>query len=184
MINKIEEAFAHLQEQIGALKGSKGSSDHGWWSGEATYDLEALDAEAMGVMSTRKPDMVINRPGRSYLERWIERRDKELSLFLHRFRGSDPSDPHDHPADSISLCLWGEMKEQVFDSEGNLEFELPIIPGRIVCRTANLLHRLAVEPGKECLTLFVFNERTKPWGFKKNGEWIEHAEYKKMEGIK
>lgn len=182
MIDNLNDAFAHLQEQMDTATSGRGSSSHGYWNGERIYELPELTDEAVFVMQSRKPDFVVQRPGVSYLERWIERRDDELSLFIHRFSGSDPSDPHDHPADSVSLCLEGEMLEQVFREGGELDFELPIYPGRVVVRRSTLLHRLELEPGAECTTLFVFRERTKPWGFVQDGEWIEHEEYKKREG--
>lgn len=84
-----------------------------------------------------------------------------FALYLHKFKASDPDcGYHDHPWDwAWSLVLSGRYVES---KPGGYRLRRPFSLGRL---TGDTLHRVVLDEGAECWTLFCHGRRTKGWGF-------------------
>ena len=93
-----------------------------------------------------------------------------FELVIHRFVASDPDRGfHDHPwFAGCSLILAGSYDELLVDSKDSTPSE------RLRCRREALscncinprsFHRVLIEPGSDCWTLFLMAPRFKTWGF-------------------
>ena len=103
--------------------------------------------------------------GDDYLHRWyVLPRNPWLNVYLHRYFGPDKgTDPHDHPWDSISLCLRGSYVEELQHLGGWVHRVRG--PASVVFRKAESLHRIVtVAPGKTW-TLFSTRHKRRKWGF-------------------
>lgn len=110
--------------------------------------------------ASRPHDFAVGPAGNPYMLRWfITPRGDEGGIYLHRFLHDDEDRAfHDHPWDSISLMLSGEIRELRPDAEPAL-----YRPGDVIVRKAPYPHRLQViEPG---YTLFIMGPRIREWGF-------------------
>lgn len=119
-----------------------------------------------------EPDVII---GRGYLHRWyLTSRTDGPNLYLHRFLGSDDDRAlHDHPWESKSIVIAGEMIEHV--GRPGVEFvgwtqQRRYTAGAMVERTAETPHRIEIPEAGECWTLFVTGPKRREWGF-----WCEHG---------
>ncbi len=120
----------------------------------------------------------------NYLERYFVFSRLGITIYLHRFVGSDP-DPgihHNHPfAWSYTIGLAGWYEEERYTDlyvwSSPLLMDPIILTGkrpRIVrsCMKAwrvrsicNAVHRVNLVPGSDCWTLFVHGPWCRPWGF-------------------
>lgn len=99
-------------------------------------------------------------------------RDLPFNLMLHKICQSDPDDLHDHPWWYATLILKGGYWE--ITPQGRFWRG----PGHFRIRRPQDLHRLEVAEGTgSCWTLFCRGGKVQPWGFVKQGEWIEHKQY-------
>lgn len=115
-----------------------------------------------------EPDVDI---GPGYLHRWfLLPRNRFFNIYLHRFLAPDRGDLHDHPWDSVSLCLKGAMREQTL---GGYNF---IRPGTVVFRRSSALHRIDFVAGT-CWTILVTGPRKREWGFLAGNRWIPWHRY-------
>jgi len=127
-------------------------------------------------------DRVNNEP---YLERYylfLKDRDTfPFNIFLHKFLRSDPDDLHDHPWPYATVILKGGYWEwtPVFDAEGRKLTEVAKwrAPGHVRFNSATSLHRIELDPGVECWTLFMPGAKTREWGFVQSGIWQQWEQY-------
>ena len=108
----------------------------------------------------RKPDFTIGPAGSPYMFRWhLLPRDKQFNVYLHKIVGNDDDRAlHDHPWDSFSLMLAGELLEYTPDGSRFLQ------RGDVLERAAGDAHRLELVEGP-AWTLFVTGPRIREWGF-------------------
>ena len=129
-------------------------------------------------------DRVNNEP---YLERYYlflkERERFPFNVFLHKFLKGDPDDVHDHPWPYATLILKGGYYEWVpeFNSLGHKIGEIRHWrgPGHFRVCSANSYHRVELETGVDCWTLFMPGPHCREWGFLVNNKWIQHEQYLK-----
>lgn len=138
-----------------------------------------------------------------YLERYYlflkDRKKFPFNAFLHKFLRSDPDDLHDHPWPYFTLILKGGYWEwiPIYKQFTDLpEFYHPTTkdivgekkvwrgPGHFRICSANSYHRIEVEPGVDCWTLFMPGPQKREWGFltHKNWDfrtfkWVKHDNY-------
>jgi hypothetical protein len=127
-------------------------------------------------------DRVNNEP---YLERYYllfkDRDTFPFNIFLHKFLRSDPDDLHDHPWPYATVILKGGYWEwtPVFDEHGRKLAEVAKwrAPGHFRINSATSLHRIELDPGVECWTLFMPGPKTREWGFVRSGVWQQWQQY-------
>ena len=127
-------------------------------------------------------DRINDKP---YLERYYlflkERKNFPFNIFLHKFLRSDPDTPHDHPWPYATLILKGGYNEWIptFDSNGKQTGEIRYWrgSGHFRISSANSFHRIELEPGITCWTLFMPGPHKRDWGFLVDNNWIQHEEY-------
>ena len=113
--------------------------------------------------------------------------NSQMNLYLHIFLGSDDGRGlHDHPWESVSLCIFGRMSEimpapsTLANTEdggvpGKLRRERIIQPGSVRFRRAGHIHRLELRSTR-AVTLFLTGPRRRMWGFWIDGKWVSGAE--------
>ena len=122
-----------------------------------------------------------------YLERYYlflkEREHFPFNIFLHKFLKGDPDDVHDHPWPYATQILRGGYYEWVpeFNSLGHKIGEIRHWrgPGHFRVCSANSYHRVELEAGVDCWTLFMPGPHRREWGFLVNDQWIQHEQYLK-----
>ena len=127
-------------------------------------------------------DRVEDRP---YLERYylfLKDRDSfPFNVFLHKFLKSDGDDPHDHPWSYATLILRGGYWEWIplFDKQGRMMTETAVWRGAGSFRisSARSFHRIELEPGVECWTLFMPGIKSRDWGFWVRNQWVQWEQY-------
>lgn len=160
--------------------------------------LEKLDRKRVIMDRESKEPYLI----RYYL--FLKDRDTfPFNIFLHKFLRSDPDMPHNHPWPYFTIILKGGYWEWIpifgFDENsmddmlaGPDKDEMNIIgekrvwrgPGHFRVCPANSYHRIEVEPGVDCWTLFMPGKKTQDWGFLthknwdwKTVKWVQHEKY-------
>jgi hypothetical protein len=101
-----------------------------------------------------------------------------FNLQINCFNRKD-TDPweHDHPGQSISLCLWGKARE-TGEIDGK-RFDRVIGPGRIVHRPARFIHQ--VNPlTKHFITFIAMFGPWQSWGFYTDKGRIDYIEAGKI----
>lgn len=127
-------------------------------------------------------DRVNNEP---YLERYYlflkDRKHFPFNVFLHKFLKSDPDDLHDHPWPYFTVILKGGYWEWVpeYDAAGRKIAEIAKwrAPGHFRLCNSKSLHRIELDPGIECWTLFMPGPQQRDWGFTTRKGWIQHEKY-------
>lgn len=126
-------------------------------------------------------DRVSNEP---YLERYyVFLKDRKLfpfNIFIHKFLKSDPDDVHDHPWPYATLILKGGYWEYtpVFSFGVKIAEEKHWRgPGHFRICSASSYHRIELEPGVECWTMFMPGPQQREWGFLVNNRWIKYDQY-------
>jgi hypothetical protein len=123
--------------------------------------------------------------GEPYLERYYiflkDRKSFPFNIFLHKFLKGDPADVHDHPWSYRTFILWGGYWEwtPIFNELGKMTGEQRKWCGAGHTRqcTANTYHRIELESGVPCWTLFMPGRKEREWGFLANNSWIPHEQY-------
>jgi hypothetical protein len=117
-------------------------------------------------------DRVSDQP---YLERYYiflkDRKRFPFNIFLHKFLCSDPDDLHDHPWAYCTLILKGGYWETT--PEGRFWRGA----GHFRRCQANSLHRIELEPGVTCWTLFMPGQHKREWGFETDAGWLQWERY-------
>lgn len=133
----------------------------------------------------REPDFVIGGHENPYMIRWWLRREREAgSIYLHNIlRDDDDRALHDHPWDSTSIVLRGELREVLAGerwpgpSNSYQAGESRILrPGSITSRRAEDAHRLEVAKG-DVWTLFITGAVRREWGFHCPNGWRHWREF-------
>jgi len=149
----------------------------------------------------RKRVIMDRQSSKPYLNRYYlflkDRKKFPFNVFLHQFLRSDPDDLHDHPWPYATLILKGGYWEWIpiktnFDPQAAVSGE-PVIcgeqrvwrgPGHFRTCSANSYHRIELEPGVDCWTLFMPGPQKREWGFltHKNWDWrtfkwVQHEQY-------
>lgn len=118
-------------------------------------------------------DRLSNEP---YLTRYYlflkERKWFPFNIFLHNFHKGDPDDLHDHPWPYFTIILKGGYWEHLETGERKWRS-----PGQGRIAGSRSLHRIELEPGVDCWTLFIPGPQLREWGFIDNGEWKQHEQY-------
>lgn len=170
----IEKTFVRLDE---LRQECAASGDHRVELGSArplTVTSELRDA-AGRVMASKPPDFVVSHGSEGYLDRWFVKVTDAERWYINRFVGADPSDFHDHPSSSVSLCLSGGHREYFDDVSGRKQSR-KVAPGDVVYRSELLRHRIQIGR-KPSVTLFAFGPRVRDWYFYEGGEAVQHDEY-------
>ena len=112
-----------------------------------------------------------------YLERYyVFLRDRTwfpFNVFIHKFLKSDPDDLHDHPWPYMTIILRGGYWEWTKNNptpqwKG---------AGQIRFGHSTDYHRIELEPGVDCWTMFVPGPKQRDWGFLVKNRWIQHEQY-------
>ena len=127
-------------------------------------------------------DRVENEP---YLERYYlflkDRKRFPFNVFLHKFLKSDPDDVHDHPWPYATLILKGGYYEwtPVFNSNKEKIGEICAWrgPGHFRMCNSTSYHRIELDPGVECWTLFMPGPQKREWGFLVKDKWVHNEKY-------
>ncbi len=123
---------------------------------------------------------VINGPDRKpYLERYhLARLPFGYRVYVHRFVASDPGRGlHDHPwRHSLSVLLSGRYREtrMLGARHGNALLQRWLGPGSVNFIGGDTFHRINLDPGRECWSLFVHAPTVKSWGFIKQQRYTDH----------
>ena len=131
-------------------------------------------------LSARCRCRVINGPDRKpYLERYfLARLPFGYRVYLHRFVASDPGRGlHDHPwRHALSILLSGSYREtRMLDARhGNALQQRRLGPGSVNFIGGDSFHRINLEPGRECWSLFLHAPTVKSWGFLRQRGYIDH----------
>jgi len=120
-----------------------------------------------------------------YLERYYiflkDRNRFPFNIFLHKFLKGDPDDVHDHPWPYATLILKGGYWEYtpIFNNLGEKIGEQKHwrAPGHFRISAANSFHRIELEQGVTCWTLFMPGPQRKEWGFLVRNKWIPNEQY-------
>lgn len=127
--------------------------------------------------------IILDRDGKTpYLERYyifLQNRKPwfPFNVVIHKILLSDLDDLHDHPWPYATLILRGGYWEHT--PEGRFWRA----PGWFTFRKATALHRLELDPNKECWTMFFMGKRCRDWGFMRNGTWVEAEQYLRERGL-
>lgn len=135
----------------------------------ANANLGEMQDWAHGVM-LRKPDFVI---GDDYLRRWwVIPRNAFANVYLHEVNKSDDDRAmHDHPWANSSYILFGGYIEHT--PEGSFIRR----EGDFVERPAHALHRLEINPGESCISLFCTGPKVREWGFQCLKGWVHWRDF-------
>jgi hypothetical protein len=131
------------------------------------------------------PVRLINDGARPYLERYFVARLFGVTVYLHRFVGSDPDRGlHDHPWGwAVLLILAGWYLEERRGHDYGTRTFVPVRWVNVL--TGDSFHRVVLPDEKqEAWTLFIHGGYTKGWGFwsdvaghgkQRMAIWREHA---------
>ena len=133
----------------------------------------------------RKRIVMDRQDNEPYLERYYlflkDRKRFPFNVFLHKFLKSDPDDVHDHPWPYATLILKGGYYEWTpnFNSQGAKIGETRYWrgPGHFRICSANSYHRIELEEGTDCWTMFMPGSQRREWGFLVNNNWIHNEQY-------
>ena len=139
----------------------------------------------------RKRVILDRESNEPYLERYYvflrDRKHFPFNIFLHHFLKGDPDDVHDHPWSYFTVILKGGYWEYVpiYNQLGFITGEEKIWRGAGHIRRchAESYHRIEVEPGVECWTVFIPGIKKREWGFLQhdgnwlNQTWIQNEQY-------
>jgi hypothetical protein len=111
---------------------------------------------ALGQMASAVPSKIVHYDeGNPFVEGWVICGCPEFFISLHKFFNWDNCGVmHDHPHDSMSLCLEGPMTERYQIGNGPIQ-ERVINAGDMIFRPHNFRHLLPYKEGEKGLTLFV-----------------------------
>ena len=94
-----------------------------------------------------------------------------FNIFIHKFVMSDPDHLHDHPWGFSTLILWGGYWEY---TETDVKWYGPFTFRTV---SASHKHRIELQKGVTCWTLFIPYKHEREWGFWVDNEWIHHDKY-------
>jgi hypothetical protein len=101
-----------------------------------------------------------------------------FKIFFHRFNGPDWTlDPHDHPADFISIGLKGSYTETVYDEHGQKLYDKVWQAPWIRTFPASHIHRTSDVGPRGAYTVCFATAWEKNWGFVFSGGWMPWRDY-------
>jgi hypothetical protein len=156
----------------------------------------------------RKRVILDRESSEPYLTRYYlflkDRKKFPFNVFLHQFLKSDPDDLHDHPWPYATLIIKGGYWEWIpIFKQGAVEYDIytgfnvtkdtnVIVgeqrvwrgPGHVRICKAKSYHRIEIEPGVDCWTIFMPGPQQRDWGFLTHRnrdwstfKWVQHEEY-------
>lgn len=137
---------------------------------DGLFALAALLVWRCWRVSCRSPHFVIGKPGSPYLNRWyVIPRNRIFNIYLHEIlRSDDDRALHDHPWINLSIVLRGGYVEvtpyQSAEPDGVVRMDWRR-PGSVVLRRPTAAHRLEVQDGQPCWSLFITGPKVRDWGF-------------------
>lgn len=152
--------------------------------------LTWLKTKLLSIPDRRPPDFIVGGAENPYLCRWhVIPRNRFCNIYLHHFlRSDDDRALHDHPWVSFSWLLKGRYTEitnlrlplsnnrQLFVLTGPLnDINLSVNyreGDRIYRLSGKSAHRIVINPGETCWTLFITGPRYREWGFYCPQGWI------------
>lgn len=113
--------------------------------------VELLRAWAEAQIEGKQPEFRIPGPDTAYLLRWEPSEAlADDHVYIHRIVDSEPPEAmHDHPWENASVILAGRYIEHTPERAFIRE------PGDVIYRAPEEQHRMELNPGETCLTLFV-----------------------------
>lgn len=127
--------------------------------GEATPDKLRTRDWLPTLLAGRPHQTIGDDPANPYLLRWfLIPRNPLINIYRHRFCQSDPSAPHDHPWDFLSVVLHGSYREVSAGGDAIRH------PGSIAFRRASTRHRVQLL-GHPVTTVIITGPRRRRWGF-------------------
>lgn len=116
-----------------------------------------------------------------YLERYhLLRLPFGYQVYLHRFVASDPGRGlHNHPwKNAVSLLLSGSYQEtRMLDANaGNALQSRCLKPGYLNFISGDVFHRVNIDEGSECWSLFLHAPKAKNWGFIQQRVYHDHEQ--------
>ncbi len=135
--------------------------------------LAAVLSVRLVICLLRPPHFVIGHEGSPYMNRWyVIPRNRLFNIYLHQIlRSDDDRALHDHPWLNCSIVLSGSYHEVMPVSAPSWSWPLPPqfcrprTAGSIVLRRPSAAHRLEVDPGRPCWSLFITGPNVRTWGF-------------------
>ncbi len=126
----------------------------------------------------REPDQIIGSKENPYMKRWILfRKNKFCNIYLHKIcRSDDDRAYHNHPFPSASIMIEGSYIEKT--PKGTRKFSTPCF----ILRESNYFHKLIIESGKPCWTIFFVGWREQPWGFLCPQGFVKHQKFLAQNG--
>lgn len=133
---------------------------------------------------------VIGVPECPILHRWELVRAFGCKLMLHHFLPeSRDRDPHDHPADFLTLVLAGRYDDISYPYDPRMEAGIDRMetevermrPGMIRRRLGTHRHVTIAGP-RGCWTLVLMLRKRRPWGFWREGRWWAWRAYEERFG--
>lgn len=125
---------------------------------------------------------IINGPDeKPYLERYhLLRLPFGYRVYLHRFVASDPGRGlHNHPWNhAVSWVLSGYYSEvRMKGPRENYRLKTRrVSAGGFNLIGGSVFHRINVDEGKECWSLFMHGPRAKDWGFLRGPDYLRHEQ--------
>lgn len=122
------------------------------------------------------PNLVLGDPATPSLLRWhLIPRNWFFNVYLHKWMDSDRDKVlHDHPYANISVVLEGSYVEQT--KRGLRRYGA----GAIKLRRAKSPHRIIMNTGKPCWTIFITGPRIREWGFHCPNGWKDWKSFVKL----
>lgn len=124
----------------------------------------------------RLPDFIIGGHENPYLLRWwLIPRNRVFNIYLHKFlRSDDDRALHDHPWVWCSILLRGSYVEWSKPQPGEvlLSHVERFTAGSARFHRARYAHRLVIDRGASCWTLFITGPVVREWGFHCPQGWV------------
>lgn len=123
------------------------------------------------VTVSRAPDVLIGKPGDTYMQRWwVIPRNRFFNIYLHHFlRSDDDRALHDHPWLNASILLDGMYTEHTI-AAGGVHRRVEYQTGAVKLRGATYAHRIELTSGP-CWSLFITGPNIREWGFHCPAGW-------------
>lgn len=130
------------------------------------HQFDRFAAALIDRATRRPPDFVVGGQADPYLRRWwLVPRNPVFNVYLHQFlRDDDEHALHDHPWCWCSIVLRGGYLEHTI-AAGGIRRVRGFACGSVRVHGPCFAHRLALEAGRPCWTLFITGPRIREWGF-------------------
>jgi hypothetical protein len=121
---------------------------------------------------------VIGPPDCPLFLRWTLLKLRGYKLLVHRHMPyARDKDCHDHPADFVTVCLWGSYENLVPTWPGEpLRVSDVVRAGTIRFRAAEHAHCTSVGP-RGCWTIVLMRPKRRKWGFWRGDRWWYFKDY-------